>query len=352
MDKAKKLLIIYLSKSSCLDFCKGLANLITEYRHEIWCQSLNTPLFKGSIALGNSSGLVASSRLVLNLVGKLFKKAVQSKTEYDILLPAFHPLNLLIAIYAKPTKNIKVHLVVHDFLTHTGEKSKLVESLQRWTMSLSAVVLFLSEHELNKALKSGYDPIKCRLIKHPFELSTNKNNLAFPASAKLLFLGRLVDYKGVNMLVEAIDGLPFETLTIAGKGAYPKEWDDHEKINIINRHISEEEYTRLSLTHHIQILPYIEASQSGVLLKAASFGIPMVISRVGGLPEQLSEASAVFCEANVPSLRMAILKLITDANLFNSVKNNVILEANKMHKQAQESIMTFVKCLGVPQQQA
>ena len=58
------------------------------------------------------------------------------------------------------------------------------------------------------------------------------------------------------------------------------------------------------------VLPYRTATQSGVTQIAYNFSVPMVVTRVGGLPEIVEDGKVGFvCEPTAEGVREAILKL-------------------------------------------
>jgi glycosyltransferase involved in cell wall biosynthesis len=60
---------------------------------------------------------------------------------------------------------------------------------------------------------------------------------------------------------------------------------DPTRYEVHNRFIEDGEVARLFLDADLAVLPYLEASQSGVLNLAAAFGMPVVATDVGELRE-------------------------------------------------------------------
>ena len=91
------------------------------------------------------------------------------------------------------------------------------------------------------------------------------------------------------------------------------------KIELINKQLSDVEHQSLLIQHDILILPYLEASQSGVIPAGISAAIPMIVTKVGGLTEQLTDEEAVFVEPTVPDLKQGMSTLINDASRYQSI---------------------------------
>ncbi len=107
----------------------------------------------------------------------------------------------------------------------------------------------------------------------------------------VLLFGRIYAYKGLDVLLQAEKLLgrqiPDLRIVIAGRGDDP--WTLRhlmgrpERYDIRHRFIEDEEVAQLFLDSDLVVLPYREASQSGVLFVAAAFGKPVVVTDVGEL---------------------------------------------------------------------
>ncbi len=262
-------------------------------------------------------------------IGSLIRSIKKANPDAVIYFPVFHPWNLLISQSAK-RNSVQVISTVHDYKTHIGEGNMLLEWIQRKTMSLSDQIIFLTESERKKAQTTTKDLMeKSLVIPHPILPSGAYNNLEHSTQLKFLFLGRISRYKGIDLIIEAISKNPKLNITVAGQGLYDKKMP--VSINYINRHLSDKEIKNLLESHHVLLLPYIDASQSGVLTLGTDAGIPMIISEIEGLQEQVDRKAAYWIEQNAESLSAAMNNLQSDAELYNEIREN--LRANKKEKQ-------------------
>lgn len=125
-----------------------------------------------------------------------------------------------------------------------------------------------------------------------------------------LFFGRIDEYKGLDVLAEAFSILKEKnkniSLTIAGSGdfsPYKKQYDELEDIHVVNRWIKDEEVASYFKTNSrlVLVLPYKDATQSGVIPIAMSFKVPIIASNTGGLSEQIIDGVTGFlCAPNDP----------------------------------------------------
>lgn len=142
---------------------------------------------------------------------------------------------------------------------------------------------------------------------------------SFNNGVKLLFFGSISHYKGLDVLIETLESLYKEgfrnlTLTIAGKGN-DKEWKDiylplirtKELYNIQYRFVNSNEIPNLFNCHHFLVLPYRDATQSGPVLIAANYCIPIVAPAFGCFCDTYDNSSAILYP--VGYLKDALIKL-------------------------------------------
>jgi glycosyltransferase involved in cell wall biosynthesis len=130
---------------------------------------------------------------------------------------------------------------------------------------------------------------------------------------RLLCFGRLLSYKGPDLLAGALASLPPDLaieVRIVGSGPESralKALRTCRGVTVENRWVPESQIGSLLAWSDALILPYREASQSGVVAAALAAGRPVIATSVGGLQEQLSGApQAVLCEPDVDSVARAI----------------------------------------------
>jgi glycosyltransferase involved in cell wall biosynthesis len=142
----------------------------------------------------------------------------------------------------------------------------------------------------------------------------------------ILFFGRIVEYKGLDDLIDAQPlvsaAIPQARFVVAGEGPfedYRRRLRDPAAFEIHNRFIPNTEIPRLLRRAALVVLPYREASQSGVIPLAYEFGKPVVATRVGSLPEVVEHGgSGLLVEPRAPQqLAEAIIRVLGDAGLRN-----------------------------------
>ena len=143
---------------------------------------------------------------------------------------------------------------------------------------------------------------------------------------EVLFFGRIYLYKGLDYLIMAAERarrrLPNLKVTIAGSGAdlarCRRIIRTPELFEIRERFIPDEEAVELFQRADAVALPYVEASQSGIIAMALALGKPVIASDVGDFREIVagSPPVGIVVPAKDPdALAAAILKLQSNPDL-------------------------------------
>jgi glycosyltransferase involved in cell wall biosynthesis len=134
----------------------------------------------------------------------------------------------------------------------------------------------------------------------------------------LLFFGLIRPYKGLEDLLRVFNALSREEaerlwLTVVGEtwegctepARLIAESPHRDRITFVNEYVPDEVVGAAFAHADVAVLPYRRSSSSGILHVAMSWGLPVVLTSVGGLPEAASGyAGAVF----VPPAEPALLK--------------------------------------------
>jgi glycosyltransferase involved in cell wall biosynthesis len=116
---------------------------------------------------------------------------------------------------------------------------------------------------------------------------------------ELLFYGFVRPYKGLDTLIEAMGRLKGEDiqLTVAGEfwegeedtRARIKELGIEDQVEIRAGYHSDQESADLFARSDVVVLPYHSATGSGVVPLAYHYEKPVIVTRVGGLPDVVQE---------------------------------------------------------------
>jgi glycosyltransferase involved in cell wall biosynthesis len=141
----------------------------------------------------------------------------------------------------------------------------------------------------------------------------------------ILFFGRIWEYKGLEYLVRAepliTARVPDVRILIAGQGEdlgrYTRMMVHPERFTLDNKFISDERASDYFQSASVVVLPYIEASQSGVIPIAYTAAKPVVATMVGGLPEMVEDGRTGYLVAprDTVQLANAVSRLLLDEPL-------------------------------------
>lgn len=113
-------------------------------------------------------------------------------------------------------------------------------------------------------------------------------------SPYILYIGSIQPHKGIEYLCEAMLPLVAERkdlrVVIAGKGQFyfnKTAYEQNPNFKFINRFISDEELASLIKNSLVVVCPYVDATQSGVIMSAFALGKPVIATNVGALPEMV-----------------------------------------------------------------
>ena len=217
--------------------------------------------------------------------------------------------------------DVPYSVVVHDADTHPGDRFASQIWLQRFLLHGAAGAFALSAHvnERMHALGLANGKTIVRSMHPPFHYGASSPSFGDSRGPlRLLQFGRLVAYKGLDLLADSLALLgprPDLQVRVVGSGPESAVLDRLRALPgviVENRWVEEKDVAGLVGWSDAFVLSYREASQSGVAATAIAARRWIIATRVGGLPEQLAdEARATLCEPTPESLAHAIDRLCT-----------------------------------------
>lgn len=226
------------------------------------------------------------------------------------------PLDLLM-VHVLRRAGARIVVIVHDAQPHPGDGYPFQAALQRRLIRRADQIVTFSRHVADgltsRAVAARFPVVS--LAHPPFIGEAGVPPFAHQGVPHILMFGRLLPYKGLDVLAEALPriGQAFEC-RVVGHGPHSPELGrlaalPHVKVE--NRWVAEDELPSLIEWADVVVLPYREASQSGVGAMAIASGRYVVATRVGGLVEQFSGLEqAVLCEPDPASVAKALERIL------------------------------------------
>jgi glycogen(starch) synthase len=196
----------------------------------------------------------------------------------------------------------------------------------------------------------------CTIIPNPYRDELFRTVPGIARERTLVFVGRLVSDKGVDLLLRALAQLRSEglepDLTIVGTGpeqqnlaALMRELKLQDQVFFAGQKTGEE-LVRLLNQHRIMVIPSLWAEPFGVVaLEGIACGCAIIGSEKGGLKEAIGPCGVTFENGNERSLADALKHLLQDEELADSFRRAGPghLERFKAGKIAREYLQLFEK---------
>jgi glycosyltransferase involved in cell wall biosynthesis len=225
-------------------------------------------------------------------------------------------------------------VIVHDAVPHTGDRTSRLNPWMMRNIHHAEVVFTLSEAVRHKAAAGPIPGDKLQCLFHPDLCYGKPLQPSFPAAGKpfrLAFFGRILPYKALPVLVEAIELLRNEGLSLEfgvfGEGELGAVRDRLHALSaeVVNCWIPDTEVRGILARYSAAVLSHVQASQSGVVAAAHGLGLPVIATPVGGLAEQvLDGVTGVLAErADASSLAKAIRRLALSPGLYRQLCDNI-----------------------------
>ena len=228
-------------------------------------------------------------------------------------------------------------LAVHDAQRHPGEDGRLRRWLLERDIGMADGAVALTETVREQLIKTHSFPRE-RAWTAPLgmflEGATGKARyLPSDRPVRLLFFGRILPYKGLDMVLEALPLIravnPNVELEIWGNGdiaPYREALADAEGVRLEHRWLEECEIAGVFDRTDICVLPYREASQSAVVASALSVGMPVVTTPLPSLIEQIggTRTGRISSDFSPQSLARTILDLVASPTDYHSLSQGAL----------------------------
>ena len=180
-----------------------------------------------------------------------------------------------------------------------------------------------SDHVRNWLIARGLAPDKIRAVYNGYELlesepTHTRSELDIDEGKRVaLFIGRLVEGKGVDVLIRAVAGLTNWTAVVAGDGPLRASLESEvaslgADVRFVGRVAEPGPYYALA---DVVALPSEMEALPMTLIEAAAHGVPAVATQAGGMAEVVREGSSgiLVPPGNNDALRAALARLEDDA---------------------------------------
>ena len=211
---------------------------------------------------------------------------------------------------------------IHDVEMHLGRGITVYEKfVHNMQFKQANKFVILSRKYISQLESKGISQDRICVIPHAGFTSYAKNaRISYNEDPVILFFGRIVKYKGLGLLLEAMTEVlrvcPKLTLRIVGSGnlePYKEQINMLGKnVEVYNFFIEDSQVAQYVSDVDVVVLPYIHATQSGVIPLAYAFHKPVIATDTGALSEQVVDGrTGYIVSADPGAIASKILEMCT-----------------------------------------
>ncbi|MGE3914417.1 MAG: glycosyltransferase family 4 protein [Hyphomicrobiaceae bacterium] len=345
MSRARSLAFVYLGRSPAFgDFVLELARSVRDLP-DISCEFIvadQTELADRLAELGvkvypvNTFYRTRLHDVVLGFLGarrRILERLANTRPDAVVTLMP-HVWSPLLAPQIRRL-GIRYATVIHDAVPHPGDPTAWATRWLARDARHADLVVTLSRAVADQLITSRVaDASRVRALFHPdlrSPQSIRSRTLDRMRPFRILFFGRIMAYKGLPLLVEAVgmlqkEGMAIE-LGVAGTGPI----DDVRRglaavgAHVINQWLPSDEVVALLGQYDAMACSHVEASQSGVAALAFGNAMPVVATPVGGVAEQVvdGEAGVLAREVSARAYAEAMRRLATEPGLYDAISRRL-----------------------------
>ncbi len=264
-------------------------------------------------------------------VAKIIKQKRPDLLIFKYWIPFFAPCFGTISKLVKKNSNTKILVICDNIFPH--EKRIGDQALTKYFLNRADFFIVQSK-SVEKDLLSILPKAKYTYAPHPIyeifgerlDKLTARKHLNLNYEKIILFFGYIRKYKGLHILLEAISliaknqtaphllvvGEFYENESIYQK--YVVENKLENQVTFVPDYVPNDKVHLYFSAADVVVLPYISATQSGIVQIAYNFNLPVIVTDVGGLSEVVinNQTGYVIPPNDPKKLADAILKFYTE----------------------------------------
>ena len=290
-----------------------------------------------TVVAGTYPGAVAVEQLAPNLVVHrmgsrltVFPRAAAAwfrgvGRDADVALEVVNGITFLTPLWLRAPRVALVHHVHRDHYVAEMGRPGAVAALFAETLPLRALYrdttfLTISNAGREDLLELGLPEDRIHVAylgvePPPFEGSPRSQTPRF------LYLGRLKQYKRIELLLDVVEAIPGAVLDVAGEGDHREALEADiarrgigERV-VLHGHVTEEEKAELLSRAWVNLTASSAEGWCLTVMEAAMYRTPSAALAVGGLPESIADGETGLLAHDGPELVAHVQRLVEDREL-------------------------------------
>ena len=286
---------------------------------------------------------------VLKLMFKTFTEIVELSPSliYSCCFDFYFSLAYLIK-----AKSIPLVFGVHDVIQHSDKRNSIFYHLSyRFSLFVGDVFLQFSSNQ-NRVFKQLYPKLKSSMVGmsiKDFGEAKGEKHIFDNSTIKILFFGSIQYYKGYDLLINAFEkilnmGINNIRLSFLGECTPKNELylkslvKSYDKYNLRLHFIDNDEIPQIYNEHDLAIFPYREATQSGPLMIAINYCLPIIAANHSCFADILGHADcSILYDSNNNNALIEILQNVS--RMSNTDYQRLKDKAIELNKQYSEEVI-------------
>jgi glycosyltransferase involved in cell wall biosynthesis len=239
--------------------------------------------------------------------------------------------------YTIAGRGLPVVMTYHCDVYRQRLATRLYDPFARWLLARMDAVVATSPHYVDSSKLLSANAERCEVIPLPVDvewLSAGATETAAHEYGRcVLFVGRLVYYKGIEYLIDAMAEVLNVSLVIVGRGRLAQELKNRarassapDRIHFTGK-VSEEQLRTLYHTCECLVLPSVARAEAfgSVLIEAMACGKPVISTELGTGTSWVNrdgETGFVVPPRNPSALAAAIRRIVQDDDLRRRLGDN------------------------------
>jgi len=308
----------YPFRGGIAHYTASLSRALTERGHDTLIISFKrlypSLLFPGTTQEDRSlEPIQAPSEPLLDSIGpRSWESAASRLVEFrpDLVViqwwhPFFAPAYSGVCRHFRKRSSAKVVFLCHNVWAHDLPRIPGARAVFRWLTRRAfrrADGFLVHAGSLADEIRRLRGDVPVERIYHPiYEFPDSPPEEDSAPVSRLLFFGNMRPYKGLEVFLRALSRLkgrhPFKAVIAGEFYTDPRPFKElaarlglsGDDLSWENRYIPNEEVSRFFRNADLVVLPYLRATQSGIVPLAYRFDAPVVASNVGGLAEVVQD---------------------------------------------------------------